>query len=163
MSLLDHIIDATARFMLPMRELGEQLALEFASALMPTAARKRLISSAVQLDRGRPVAGPTRRRTTDQRPDPRVEWVALAQAVVAVVAMAMATVMAMSGRSNWGLGLAIVAVSSLIFARAALAISSDRRCHLLAAERAAGRVRRPATSARRSVVEHDIDLRGPGI
>lgn len=149
------------RFMLPMRELGEQLTLEFASALMPTATRTRLISTAVQLDRRRPLADPKRRRATDQRPDPRVEWVALAQAMVAVGAIVLAAIMALSGRSNWGLGFAIVAVSILTLARAALVISSDRQCQLLTAERAMVRPSRRSPDRRRGLVDFEIDLRGP--
>jgi hypothetical protein len=151
------------RFMLPMRKLGEQLTLEFASALMPSGARSRLISTAVQLDRRRAVTDPNRRRTTDQRPDPRVEWMALAQAMLAVAAVITAALMAASGRSLFGLGLAIASVSFLVFARAALAISSDRRCHLLTSERFAAPPAHRAAQRRRGLVVHDNDLRGPEV
>jgi hypothetical protein len=119
------------RFMLTMREIGEQLAFEFASALLPTGSRARLMSRAVRLQhRGAPVDR-LRSRPTDRRPDPRVEWIALAQAVLAVAAIIAAAVLATSGRASIGLGFSIAGVAFLTFARAALAISSDRRAHLV--------------------------------
>jgi hypothetical protein len=122
------------RFMLTMREIGEQLAFEFASALLPTGARARLIASAVRLQhRGAP-ADHLRSRPTDRRPDPRVEWIALAQAVLALAAMVAAAILATSGRASIGLGLSIASVAFLTFARAALAISSDRCAHLVGTE-----------------------------
>jgi len=146
------------RFMLPMRELGEQLSLEFASALLPSSARARLMASAVHLERRRADADPARGRSSDRRPDPWVEWIALAQAILALAAMAVAAIMATTGRASLGLGLSIAAVGSLAFARAALAISSDRRARLLTSEvalRRADDVGPPGNAL-------DIDLRAPG-
>ena len=146
------------RFMLSMRELGEQLTLEFASALMPSATRARRISSAVQLENRGADAEPGRRRGTDQRPDPRVEWVALAQAVLALASMVTAFFMARAGRGSLGLELGIVSVATLAFARAALAISADRRACRLTTDDAAGRT---AHAAR--VDGPEIDLRSTGL
>ena len=143
------------RFMLTMRELGEQLTFEFASALMPSSVRARLITSAVHLEQRRAQADPTRRRGSDQRPGQRVEWIALAQAVLALASIVVASIMATTGSASVGLGLSIASVAFLAFARAALAISSDRRTHLLTTDSllhgaGAGPGRDP-----------DIDLRSP--
>lgn len=144
------------RFMMSMRELGEQLALEFASALMPSAIRARLISSAVHLERRGARTDAARRRGSDQRPDPRIEWIALAQAVLALTAMVVAMFMARNGRGSLGLELGIVSVATLAFARAALAISTDRRAQLHASDATvAGRRRGGDTT--------EIDLRSTGI
>ncbi len=113
------------RFMLPMRDLGEQLALEFASALVPSSTRTRLIDSAVHLEQRR-VEAHRRGAVTEHRPDLHVAWMALAQAVFAIAAIISGAITTLSGRSSWGLGCAIAAVSFLAFARAALAISADR-------------------------------------
>lgn len=146
------------RFMLSMRELGEQLTLEFASALMPSATRARLISSAVQLEDRGAGTDPARRRGSDQRPDPRVEWVALAQAVLALASMVVAFFMARAGRGSLGLELGIVSVATLAFARAALAISADRRARSLTGDDTAGRAEPGAT-----VEGAEIDLRSTGL
>jgi hypothetical protein len=119
------------RFMLTMREIGEQLAFEFASALLPTGARARLMARAARLQQRSAPANRLRSRPTDRRPDPRVEWIALAQAALALAAMVAAAVLATSGRASIGLGFSIASVAFLTFARAALAISSDRRAHLV--------------------------------
>jgi hypothetical protein len=138
------------RFMLTMRQIGEQLTLEFAAALMPSHVRMRLIASAVHLERRRAAAEPTRRRSGDQRPDPRVEHVALAQVVLAVLAIVGGAVMLAMGRTTWGLELAIAATSLVVIARAALAISADRRASAIYAHREAAGAHVP-----------DIDLRTP--
>lgn len=138
------------RFMLTMRQIGEQLTLEFAAALMPSNVRLRLIASAVHLERRRASVDTARRRSGDQRPDPRVEGVALAQAVLAILAIAGAVIMLVMGRTTWGLGLAIAATSLVVIARAALAISTDRRAASLPGS--------PGAPASR---EPDIDLRTP--
>jgi hypothetical protein len=145
------------RFMLTMRELGEQLALEFASALLPTSARTRLISSAIHLEPRRAAADPRRRRQSDQRPARRVEWIALGQAVVALLTMISAAVLAAAGQDSLGLAMSVAALAFVAFARAALAISSDRRSRLLMSEQAA-----LARNDRRRVDAPDaeIDLRG---
>lgn len=113
------------RFMLPMRDLGEQLALEFASALAPSSTRTRLIDSAVHLEQRR-VEAHRRGTVGEHRPNPHVAWMALAQALFAVASVVSGAITTLSGRSSWGLGCAIAAVSFLAFARAALAISADR-------------------------------------
>ena len=145
------------RFMLTMRELGEQLALEFASALMPSSVRARLITSAVHLERRRAQAEPLRRRGSDQRPDPRVEWVALTQAVLALASMAVGAILAARGRSSFGLALSIAAVAFLAFARATLAISTDRRARRFVSDAAVAR----AADSRSPDNGPAIDLRAP--
>lgn len=137
------------RFMLTMREIGEQLTLEFAAALLPSNVRTRLIASAVHLERRRVVTDPTRRRAGDQRPDPRVEQLALAQVVLAVLAIIGGAVMLAGGRTTWGLGFAIAATSLVVIARAVLAISTDRRARALPGTPGAARL------------APDIDLRSP--
>lgn len=139
------------RYMMSLRELGEQLTLEFASALVPSATRARLIRSAVELDPRQRTAGDRpRRRGSDNRPSATAEWMAVVQAVVALVCMATAALMTHGGEDSLGLAFAIVAVATLVFARAVLAISVDHRIT-------------QASPARRGTASADeIDLRATG-
>lgn len=131
--------DVNPRYMLSMHELGEQLTLEFASAILPSATRARLIQGARLLDRDRtPAASERRRRASDRRPSPRVEWIAVGQAVVALACVLTAVLMTHGGEDFLGLAFAIVAVASLAFARAMLAISTDRRARVHLADGAVG-------------------------
>ncbi len=124
------------RFMLTTREVGEQLSFEFAAAALPPPSRARLIASAVHLEQRRAAADRVH-RTGDRRPARPVEFLAAAQAVLAVVAVAGAVIMIASGRSTWGLGFAITSLSLVVMARAVLVLSADRLVHVLPGEGAA--------------------------
>lgn len=144
------------RYMLSTREVGEQLTLEFASAILPSATRARLIHGARALEGRRSAAvDERRRRTSDRRPAPGVEWLAVGQAVVSLACILTAAWMTHGGEDSLGLAFAMVAAASLAFARAMLSISTDRRARQATASGS-------AAADGITLAGDEIDLRSPG-